>query len=413
MRPDDYRAALFESDNFGRLSRGTKRTLLELPGQKVDRALVETALKLPEQLSLELDKHCLVAWDEFQELGELTRLKPSIDIFALIRAIWQRHKRVGYFISGSKRTLLTELVTSPASPFFQHFSIIEVGPMPRREAVELLLAGAPPDRPIETEIASRTVEVLGGHPFYLQLFGEALTRTDPPYDDAALKSTLSELLFSSTGRLALYFQREYDKVVGRATTAAAVMGALAEGPLKPGEIAKAIKAGSGDTTRYLERLKDAVRRREDGRVEIADPVFALWIRWSKPGGTVVPMTLVGNEAELAVAKSLAEMGFELVYQSRASRGAFDLLGIRSGRPLGIQVKRADLPIGFKKMEWNRLKADAARFGWCFVIAQVEKAPSVKVRFLDPDKAQVETAVNLDESAGIANLLAWMSDSPTG
>jgi hypothetical protein len=68
--------------------------------------------------------------------------------------------------------------------------------------------------------ASRAVDILGGHPFYLQLFGEALTRNDPPYGDAALKSTLSELLFSNTGRLSLYFHREYDKIVGRATKTA-------------------------------------------------------------------------------------------------------------------------------------------------------------------------------------------------
>ena len=37
------------------------------------------------------------------------------------------------------------------------------------------------------------------------------------------------------------------------------------------------------------------------------------------------MTIVGDEAEQAVAAFLAGLGFDLVYQSRASRGAFDLL----------------------------------------------------------------------------------------
>jgi hypothetical protein len=69
--------------------------------------------------------------------------------------------------------------------------------------------------------------------------------------------------------------------------------------------------------RYLERVGDAVRKRDDGRYELDDPVLGLWLRWRRPGGTVVPMTVIGDAAERDVATLLAPMGFDLVYQSGA------------------------------------------------------------------------------------------------
>ena len=173
------------------------------------------------------------------------------------------------------------------------------------------------------------------------------------------------------------------------------------------DVANAIGAPVGATTRYIERLGDAVLKRQDGRYELADPVFALWLRWRAPGGTVVPMSVIGDEAEFTVARALAQMGFELVYQSRASRGAFDLFAVRAGWQLGVQVKRMALPLRFKKNEWNRMTADADRLGWQFVIAAVTPPPQSRLFFLDPEHARVGRTIALDEDASIDNLLLWM------
>jgi hypothetical protein len=113
-------------------------------------------------------------------------------------------------------------------------------------------------------------------------------------------------------------------------------------------VATAISASSGSTVQYVEWLGDAVTR--------------------EPGGNVVPMRLLGDEAERSVAEELARMGFELIYQSRASRGAFDLLAIRGTHLLGIRVKRSALPLRFGAASWNRMAADAERLGWRSLVA---------------------------------------------
>jgi hypothetical protein len=51
--------------------------------------------------------------------------------------------------------------------------------------------------------------------------------------------------------------------------------------------------------------------------------------------------------------------------------------------LGVQVKRSPLPLRFKKSEWNRMSADAKRFGWHWAIAAVSTEPQASVAILDP------------------------------
>jgi Holliday junction resolvase len=239
----------------------------------------------------------------------------------------------------------------------------------------------------------------------VQLLGEALVASGPPLDEQSLKSALQDLLFSRTGRLALYFENEFHRLVGRATYLAATLQALADGPQRLTDVAETIGAASGATATYLERLGDAVKRNDEGRYELADATFGLWLRWSRPGGTVVPMRLVGDEAERAVAEYLARMGFELVYQSRGSRGAFDLLATRGAAQLGVQVKRSSLPLRFSLTDWNRMEADAERFRWRWVVAAV--TPEGQIAIMDPSLATCGQEARLDDSASISNILLWL------
>lgn len=226
-----------------------------------------------------------------------------------------------------------------------------------------------------------------------------------PYDERSLKEALQDLLFSRSGRLSLYFQNEFDRLVGRSSHLAAVLEALADAPARLSDVATRVGVKSGDAARYLERLGDALRHRDDGTYALEDSTFGLWLRWRKPGGSVVPMSIVGDEAERRVAEHLAKMGFDLVYQSRASRGAFDLLALRGATQLGIQVKRSPLPLRFAKTAWSRMAADAKRLGWRWVVASVDAAG--EVRTLDPAEVRRGKELRLDQDAVIENLLLWL------
>jgi hypothetical protein len=209
--------------------------------------------------------------------------------------------------------------------------------------------------------------------------------------------------------LSLYFENELERLVGRSTNLLAVLESLAGGPKRLGEIARSIGAPPGQARGYITRLGDAVQRRADGSYELDDATFGLWLRWRRPGGSVVPMTVLGDDAERAVASHLARCGFELIYQSRASRGAFDLLATRGAHQLGIQVKLAALPVRFPRTAWIRMEADGERFGWRWVVAAV--SPDDGVTLLDPARATRGKAVSLDRRAAIDNIVAWV-DKPS-
>lgn len=396
--PADFRAAIQGSEVFLRLSPDLRARIPEIPTAPLDATFLRFALDLPEILARELDLRGVVAIDEFQVLAELGPRSSLPDPIHAMRSAWQHHGRMGYFVSGSARTLLTDMVTSEHSPFFQHFTLMDLGPFSRVEAIRFLTERATDALP--QAVAEQAVDVLGGHPFYLQMLGDALTSRE----DLSLKEALQGLLFSRNGRLALYFENTFQHAVGRSTALAAVLRSLAGGPRRLTDVSQDIGAPSGSTVRYVERLGEVVRRDDDGLYRLADPVFALWLRWRQPGGTVVPMQTLGDEAEKHVAAELAAMGFDLVYMSRASRGAFDLLATRAATQVGVQVKRSPLPLRFSAAAWSRMEAEAARLGWRWVISAVP--PDGRVLFLDPSKARRGREVRIDEDAAFANLLAW-------
>ncbi|MBL9137531.1 MAG: ATP-binding protein [Verrucomicrobiales bacterium] len=404
-QPAAYRALLQRSQPFAALPPSVRTEILELGEGEATAERAGAWLQLPQQTAEALDLHLVVALDEFQELGALESARRGFDPFALLRSHWQKHSRVAYFVSGSARSLLLELLNKEHSPFFQHFSILEIGPFLRTDAIALLTRESPAERPIPSEIAEVAYDTLGGHPFYLQLLGETLGRLPRAPNSSDLKAALQDLVFSSTGRLGLYFENEHLSLVGRSTFLAATLNALADGPSSVTDVAKRIRAPSGATVGYLGRLQDAVRRRPDGLYELTDAVFGLWLRWRQPGGTVVPMSVVGNEAEQSVARALSAMGFDLVYQSRASRGSFDLLATRGAAQLGLQVKRSELPLRFSSAEWSRMKADAERLGWHWVLVAVDSKGSIKV--LDPDRASIAREVRAGPEAVIDNLVLWL------
>lgn len=324
-----------------------------------------------------------------------------------MRSVWQHHKRVAYVVSGSRRSALSNIVLAPNAPFFQHFDLMDIGSLSPADAATLLVECSRDAVPIPAETAASLVQTFGGHPFYLQLAGEAVSSGPAEADPASVKAILQSLVFSRTGRLALYFQNVFDRLVGNSSTLAATLVALSAGPRPLGELASAINASPASTLKYLARLEDAVSAPEGGRYALADPVFAIWLRWRSPGGAVVPMSVLGDEAEEAVAAQLAKMGFELVYKSRASRGAFDLLALRGTVQLGVQVKRRPLPLTFTRSEWQRMAADARRFGWSWIVAANARS---ETHLLDPARARKGKQIRLTEDAVIDNLLHWLEQS---
>jgi len=350
--------------------------LLALRHRNFSDTLLSGILDLPEQLAQETDHYFVVILDEFQELQDLNNFKVireyAGDVFALLRARWQQHRRVNYIVAGSRLTMMREILTRERAPFFQHFKIVEVGPFQKTEARHLLqeLSQATA-RPIPDELINRILELVGTNPFYLQVLGEELCAR-PDLDEATFKIVMQENLFSATGTLSLYFQDLVGRAVGRSASLEQTLIRLAQQPGTLSQVAANLGVPTGGLKSWIDRVADLVVV-VDGVYQIADPALRLWLIRKSEAGLALPPLVLGDEAEKAVARRMAAAGFELVYQSRASRGAFDLLAISQTQEVGVQVKKAEWPFYLSRDELGRMRYWAEQLDWAPLLALVSES----------------------------------------
>ena len=146
-----------------------------------------------------------------------------------------------------------------------------------------------------------------------------------------------------------------------------------------------IRTGAVSTAVKTLLSHDVVSKLPDGRYHLADPTFALWLKHQTDFRQAMPPLLVGTESEQAVARRLATEGFRGVYQSRASRGSFDLLAVRDTRVFGIQVKTATLPYSLRASERKRMVAESRLLGFRPVLALVCEGPARPHRLQDDSR----------------------------
>ncbi|MCK4303996.1 MAG: ATP-binding protein [Candidatus Eisenbacteria sp.] len=354
--------------------------LLEIQSDNMSDVVIEAAINAPEEIAQETETFCIAVIDDFQELQHLNAFKSVKenlgDIYAFFRACWQRHRRVNYVLSGSQTTAMREILTGERAPLFQHFDLMEVGPFSEEHALELLRSrSADEGKPIPDAIAARTIATIGTCPFYLQVVGSELCGLEEINDDG-FKIALQRLLFEESGRLQLYFRDLVGRVVGRSSSIERTLVAIAQEPARLSDLARRLGTAPGSLKSWINRCQGLVAS-EDGIYRVTDPCLALWLRMKSDDRAVLPTIVLGNEAEQLVARRMATAGFELVFQSRASRGAFDLLAVLETTEVGVQVKKAGLPFYLSRDELHRMQHWAKRLGWVPVLALVEES---EVRF---------------------------------
>ena len=402
--------------------------LQQLKRREVSSHLFEAVIDLPQLFSEETDEKLIVILDEFQELRNLSKFKVIKEelgeIFPLLRSCWQNHDNVNYIISGSKITMLRELLFDRDEPFYQHFHLMQISEFKREDAIFLLQTfsfmffrdyrsakkqvSAEEGREIPFLLCEKIVSILGGNPFYLQVAGEELCKEEH-LDEHAFKIVLQELLFNRTGRLSIYFQNLFERVVSRSSMLESALLCLSE-PKNLTEIAKQLEMPTGTANAIVGRLlkEDVIVKTDDKQYLVPDKAFALWLKSNTEFRNVLPPLVLGDETEKLIARTLAQTGFTLVYQSKASRGAFDLLAIANTTFIGIQCKKATLPYYLPIKEYERMDFWAKRLSWIPLLAL---DISGKIRFYSIYSLQHKTEKHYrvdEETPQVENLLTLLT-----
>lgn len=250
-------------------------------GERMSALSISEVLDLPEKLMHELgDKPLVVAFDEFQEVAEMSREFPLENIF---RSCIQSHRNVRYAFLGSKTHLLKRMFGDHARPFYKSALPMPLGKPPEAESVEFIVArfGAE-GLEISAAEAGEIVRVSENIPYYLQAMSsltyEKVTEAGrSKVDPADVAAAADELVGLNAG---LY----EEQMRNFSDAKCALVRALAEEPTTAFDEGYRERHALPTYSTVHSALKDLI---DDGTVEsddagyrLGDPMLTRYVRQS-------------------------------------------------------------------------------------------------------------------------------------
>lgn len=121
------------------------------------------------------DKPCIIAIDEFQQIGKY----PEKNIEALLRTHIQKISNCNFIFAGSERHMMQEMFTSSARPFYNSADILELKAIAPSEYIPFVKYHFEKrNKSIATENIEYVYNLFEGHTYYIQrTFNEAFADT--------------------------------------------------------------------------------------------------------------------------------------------------------------------------------------------------------------------------------------------
>lgn len=124
----------------------------------------------------ESDKPCIIAIDEFQQIGQYA----ETNVEALLRSKIQHCSKAHFIFSGSKRHLMSNMFNSPSKPFYQSAISMGLDPIPVDTytdfAVRLFEEGG---RHLEPEVVACVWQQYDGYTWFVQMLMNELYALTP------------------------------------------------------------------------------------------------------------------------------------------------------------------------------------------------------------------------------------------
>lgn len=222
------------------------------------------------------DKPCIVAIDEFQQVGNYHEK----NIEAMLRSYIQHLSNVHFIFSGSERHMLSEMFMSSARPFYNSTDILELHaiakPIYREFVVEQFTRF---DKGIQGEDIDRVYELMNGNTYYMQkVFREVFS--DVERGEVATYQQMTDTILLMIEDCGENFKRTLSRIPEKAKQLLyAIANEGIANKILSGQFIKkhslpsasSVQAACKKLTEY-----DLIAE-EDGNYRIADPLMALWI----------------------------------------------------------------------------------------------------------------------------------------
>jgi AAA+ ATPase superfamily predicted ATPase len=121
------------------------------------------------------DQHCIVAIDEFQQIGQY----PEKNIEAILRTHIQKCRNTSFIFAGSQHHLMQNIFFSSSRPFYQSVSLMQLNAINEDEYIRFVRNHfANCHKEIPVEIVSKVYQLFEGHTWYIQnIFNELFSLT--------------------------------------------------------------------------------------------------------------------------------------------------------------------------------------------------------------------------------------------
>lgn len=112
------------------------------------------------------DKPCIVAIDEFQQIGSYKGVRAE----ALLRTKIQQCRQTHFIFAGSKKHLMANMFNSPAKPFYQSVISIGINPLPKDAYVKFAISKFKEyGKEVEPELVGMVYDHFDGVTWFVQV----------------------------------------------------------------------------------------------------------------------------------------------------------------------------------------------------------------------------------------------------
>ena len=141
---------------------------------------------------LSVKKSVVIAFDEFQEVGNYEEEKAE----ATIRTIMQEYPQITFLFSGSKKSLMKEIFTSAKRPFFQSTQMMELHEIDREVyASEVYAILQKSNKTFDREVILRILDETYCHTGFTQMvLSRVFSESDDKIDNLLFEEVWSDIL---------------------------------------------------------------------------------------------------------------------------------------------------------------------------------------------------------------------------
>lgn len=223
------------------------------------------------------DRPCIVAIDEFQQIGKY----PEKNIEALLRGHIQKLANCHFVFAGSEKHMLGLMFDSSSRPFYKSADNMDLAAIPREIYIDFICERfLEKGRKIKTEIAGEVYDMFEGHTYYVQKTMNETFSNTAMGEDCSQETVMYSLQTVLDGNTSMYKELLSKMTLKQKTLLYAIAKDEWASQITSAAFIKRHKLASSSSVQasIKKLLEEELVVEDTKRYRISDRFFGLWIK---------------------------------------------------------------------------------------------------------------------------------------